>query len=183
MTTDPDLIRDRIERTRDELSADVNALSEKVSPGKAVGRRVDRTRNAMASFKDRIMGTTGNAMSTASDTAGSAVSTTAERVSSAASSTADTIGSMPRTVQRRTEGNPLAAGLIAFGVGWLVASVLPASRREQELAAQATDKLGEQLQPVAEQLQQAASESKENLREPAQQAVESVRSTASDAAG
>ena len=75
----------------------------------------------------------------------------------------------PAAVRRQTRGNPLAAGLIAFGAGWLVSSLLPATRREQELADQAKQVAQEKVQPVA---QQVAAEVKENLREPAQQAAE-----------
>ena len=72
----------------------------------------------------------------------------------------------------------LAAGLIAFGAGWLVSSLLPASRREQELGDQAKQVAQEKVQPV---LQQVAGEVGDNLREPAQQAAESVKATAQDA--
>jgi gas vesicle protein len=169
-TTDPDRLRDQIERTRTELSTDVNALTEKVSPSRAMSRQVDRTRGALASMKDAIMGTTTEATGRMTDT-----------VSQAASSTGEAITSAPDAARRRAEGNPLAAGLVAFGLGWLVSSLMPVSRKEQELASQATDRLGEQLRPVAEQVQQAASEVADNLREPAAQAADSVRSTASEA--
>jgi predicted PurR-regulated permease PerM len=180
-STDPDQLRDQIEHTRAELSSDVNALTEKVSPGRAVSRQVHRTRDALTSMKETIMGTTADVAAGATSTAGSAVSTTTDQLSGLASSAGDTIGAAPGAVRNKTVGNPLAAGLVAFGLGWLVSSLLPASRKEQQLAGQATEKLGEQLQPVAQHLQEAASEVTEQLREPAQQAVESVRSTATDA--
>lgn len=181
MTADPEEIRRRIEDTRSELSADVNALTEKVNPSRVVARRVDRTRAALTNVKDKVVGTTENAASTVADTAGSAVSATTGRVSSMASSAADTVTAVPQAARRGTQGNALAAGLIAFGGGWLIASLIPTSHKEQELAGQAKDRLGEQLQPVAQQVQQAASDLAESLREPAHQAVESVKSTASDA--
>ena len=71
--------------------------------------------------------------------------------------------------------------MIAFGAGWLISSLLPASRQEQRLAEQATDKAADLGRPVAEAAEQAATEVKDNLQEPAQQAVESLKSTASDA--
>ena len=37
----PEEIQQDIERTRERLSGDVDRLSEKVSPGKVVGRQVD----------------------------------------------------------------------------------------------------------------------------------------------
>ena len=205
MTTssDPEQIRREIERTQAALSQDVDALAEKVTPGKIVERRVDRARDAATRLKEKVMGSETHSGHHAGGYAGdvrSAASTTADRVSgtasSAASSVQDAASSAAGTVQdvaataagavqeapaairRQTRGNPLAAGLIAFGAGWLVSSLLPATRREQELADQAKQVAQEKVQPVA---QQVAAEVKENLREPAQQAVESVRSTAQDA--
>jgi ElaB/YqjD/DUF883 family membrane-anchored ribosome-binding protein len=178
MTADPDQIRSRIEDTRSNLSADVNALTEKVSPGRVVARRVDRTRDALTNVKNKIMGSAESATSAVGDKTSSMASGAADLASSAA----DTVTSAPEVARRRTQGSPLAAGLIAFGAGWLVASLVPASRKEQELAEQAKDQLGQQLQPVAEQAKQTASGMADSMREPAQQAVESVKSTVGDAA-
>ena len=55
-TSDPDQLRRDIERTQAALSQDVNALGEKVSPGRIVGRRVDRVRGSASRLKDRVMG-------------------------------------------------------------------------------------------------------------------------------
>jgi hypothetical protein len=79
-------------------------------------------------------------------------------------------------------GNPLAAGLIAFGCGWLAGSLIQSSRKERELARQVKDRLEKQVQPVAQQVQQAASDVADNLRVPAQQTVESIKSAGRDAA-
>jgi Protein of unknown function (DUF3618) len=221
--SDPEQIRREIERTQATLSQDVDALTEKVTPGKIVERRVDRARDAASRLKEKVMGSnplhaagqggsgpygSGGVRSTASnvapsnftdrvsDTASSAAasvqgaastatgavqdaaSTATVAVQDAASTAAGAVQEAPRVLRQQTRGNPLAAGLIAFGAGWLISSLLPATRREQELADQAKQVAQEKVQPVA---QQVASEVKENLREPAQQAVESVRSTAQDA--
>ncbi|WP_372664538.1 DUF3618 domain-containing protein [Amycolatopsis kentuckyensis] len=173
--TEPDRIRREIEGTQRNLSTDVNALTEKVSPGRIVERRVGRVRAAFGGAKDRVMGTADHHASVAGDKVGSVASTAQDKVSSAA----DAVSEAPQQIRRGTQGNPLAAGLIAFGAGWLVSSLLPASEPERKLASQATDLAREQLAPVA---QQAAEELKDNLREPAQQAVESVKSEAADSA-
>jgi hypothetical protein len=88
----------------------------------------------------------------------------------------------PDLAVRQTKGNPLAAGLIAFGAGWLVSSILPATGREQQLAQGAKDKAAEHSGPVKELLSEAATEVKQNLDRPAREAVGSVRQTATDAA-
>ncbi|WP_219414114.1 DUF3618 domain-containing protein [Pseudonocardia nigra] len=196
---DPDQIRRDIERTQSHLSTDVDALTEKVTPGRVVERRMNRARSTAGRWKDKVMGSNplhssthtvsgthagGGARETAHHMADSVSGTTssgASGVSDAASSAAHTVSEAPAAARRQAQGNPLAAGLIAFGAGWLISSLLPASNREQELATQAKDRAGEYGQPVAEAAKQAATEVKDNLSGPAQEAAESVRSTATEA--
>jgi hypothetical protein len=200
VSTDPDQIRREIDQTQRELSADVDALTEKVSPPRIMERRVRRTRVAMTNVKDRIMGSTSDAYQTAgsatsgtrqavSDRASSARGTASDMASSArdtasdvASSAADTVRSAPETVRRRAQGNPLAAGLVAFGAGWLLSSLLPASQPEQQVATQVKDFAVEQGRPVAQELSQAGQQAAGELRESAQQRAETVKQTAADAA-
>ncbi|HEY6501743.1 MAG TPA: DUF3618 domain-containing protein [Streptosporangiaceae bacterium] len=182
MTSDPDQIRGNIELTQQNLSADVDALTEKVSPPRIVERRVQRTRSAVTSFKDRIMGGTSERTSNLGDTVGSSASSAKDSVAGAASSAADAAGSAPGLARQRTRGNPLAAGLIAFGAGWLVASLLPATEPEQQVASQVKDVATEKGRPVAQQLQQAGQDAAQDLRESAQQRAQSVKETAADAA-
>jgi hypothetical protein len=181
MTSDPDQIRGNIELTQQNLSADVDALTEKVSPPRIVERRVQRTRSAMTSFKDRIMGGTSERTSNLSDTVGSSASSARDSVAGVASSAADAAGSAPGLARQRTRGNPLAAGLIAFGAGWLVASLLPTTEPEQQVASQVKDVATEKGRPVAQQLQQAGQDAAQDLRESAQQRAQSVKETAADA--
>ena len=189
MSTDPDQIRSEIDQTQRELSADVDALTDKLSPPRIVERRVRRTRYAMTNMKDRIMGNTSDAYQTAgsaASAAGESVSTRAsaarDTVAGTASSAVDTARSAPETMRRRTEGNPLAAGLIAFGAGWLISSLLPATAPEQHVATQVKDFATEKGRPVAQQLGEAAQQAREQLREPVRQSAESVKQTATDAA-
>ena len=189
MSTDPDQIRSEIDQTQRELSADVDALTEKISPQRIVERRVRGTRTAMTNMKDRIMGSTSDAYQTAGsvasgvgDSVGARASAARDTVADTASSAADTVRSAPETVRRRAEGNPLAAGLIAFGAGWLLSALLPASEPEQRVASQVKDFAAEQGRPVAEQLGQAGHQAAQELKESAQQRAEAVRGTAADAA-
>jgi uncharacterized protein YjbJ (UPF0337 family) len=194
MSTDPDEIRSEIDQTQRELSADVNALTEKLSPPRMVERQVRRSRAAVTNMKDRIMGNTTHDTSDVYQTAGSASTGAGEAISSRASAARDTAASAassaastassaaPDMVRRRTEGNPLAAGLIAFGAGWLLASLIPASEPEQQVASQVKDFATEQGRPVAQQLGEAGQQAAEQLRESAQERVEHVKETATDAA-
>lgn len=177
MTNNPEEIRRDIERTRRELSSNVDALTDKVSPSRVMERRVERARGAVTSVKEKVMGTTSDTTGSAKDTMSSAASS----VSGAASSVADTASAAPQMARQRTQGNPLAAGLIAFGAGWLISSILPASEKEQQAAAAIKDKASEHSDKVTGPLSEAAHQVTDNLREPAQQAAESVKSTATDA--
>jgi len=93
-------------------------------------------------------------------------------------------------IEERFNGNPLAAGLIAFGVGALTASLLPSDRASREAA----EALTERAKPVAERLKSeakeigadigshvgdTAKEAAQHLQESAKESVEHVKSEAS----
>jgi hypothetical protein len=188
-SSDPDVIRRQIEDTRRELSYDVDALNEKVNPARVVDRRVTAAKGRFTNMKERVMGsahdTTYRAQGAASNAAGSvqgAASSAADSVQNAASTAAGAAQQAPDTIVRQTQGNPLAAGLIAFGVGWLVSSLMPASEKERQLAQQAESAVKEHKDALLEPAKQAAQEIGDQLKPAAQQAVESVKTTAQDAA-
>lgn len=163
MQSDPDAIRADIERTRSELSRDVNALGEAVTPGNVARRQVDKVRDKAGSVKDHVMGS-------ASDLGDSA----SEMASGAVSGVGDAAHDAKHAAASRTRGNPLAAGFVALGVGWLVGSLLPASAKERELSDSVKDK----AQPVLDEARNVAMESADHLREPAQAAVADVKDRA-----
>ena len=84
----------------------------------------------------------------------------------------------PAQVRRSTRGNPLAAGLIALGAGWLVGSMIPASQKEQNAA----ERLKDQAAPVVDEAKAAVQEMGESLKPQAQEAVDSVKETAAEGA-
>lgn len=88
------------------------------------------------------------------------------------------IGDAPHQVKTKTQGNPLAAGLIAFGAGLLLSSLIPASEKEREAA----DALKSAAEPLTTELTEAAKDMAEGLKEPAREAMENVKATATDAA-
>ena len=126
MGTTPDQLRGQIEATRADMSRDVDALADKVSPSAIANRRIDSVRGAAVSVKERVMGV-------ASHT-GDAASSLSAKASDYGSMVSDQVSDTPDLVRSRAQGNPLAAGLIAFGAGLLVSSMLPASEREQRAA-------------------------------------------------
>ena len=166
MSTDPDEIRAQIEATRAGLSQDVNELGDKVNPANIVQRQrdkvVDTVKGSVRGVKDHIMGSADEVKSST----GTAVSTAADAVAGA-----------PGKVVSQAKGNPMAAGLIAFGAGVLLSALIPASKKETQAAAA----LKEQAQPLLGQLTSTVKEAAGHLQEPAQQALESVKSAATEA--
>ena len=160
-----------IEDTRGELTGDVDALAEKVGPGRILDRGVQRTRGRLSNMKDRVMGG-------AEDVSGSV----REGVSSAGESVAETASDAAVAVKEKTRGNPLAAGLIAFGAGWLVSSLLPGTGKETQLASKAVDTAKEYGQPLAHEAADITAEIGQDMKTSAQEAAQSVKSTAADAA-
>lgn len=162
MSDSPETIRADIDRTREEFGQDVDALADKVSPSKAVHRQTDKIKNALGSVRDRVMG--------AADDAHDSLSQTGASVSDSVSDAKDQVVS-------KTQGNPLAVGLIAFGAGLLAASLIPASSKEKDVASTVKEK----AQPLVEEAQDVAKQIGEDLQEPAQDAAAAVNDAATDA--
>jgi gas vesicle protein len=189
MSTDPDQIRREIEQTRSSLSGDVDALAYKASPRRMVNDRTRRVGDAFRNVRDSVMGSAtdvadrgGSATSAVGDKVSSVASTVSEHTSSAASTVADTMRDAPAALRRKTQGNPLAAGVVVFGLGWLVSSLLPASEREQRAAGAVKHKVADHADTLKAEAKDLVDEAKANLEGPAHEAVDSVRSTAQDAA-
>jgi hypothetical protein len=172
-SNDPAQIRQDIERTQENLSEGVNAFAEKVSPARIVERRVDRARAAVRRVTDKIMGP--------DLTVPEATSGAATRLSDTASTAMQTAQDVPKMAREQAQGNPLAAGMIAFGAGLLVSSLIPGSRQEQRFAGQLNDRATDLAQPVAAAARRSGGDLGADLAEPARQAVEAVRSSAVDA--
>jgi gas vesicle protein len=197
MAQDPEQLERDIEETRRNLGQNVDALADKVSPTRAVERRVEGAKSWVSNTKDKIMGsgsderpygtgaygddyaTSGGSLS---DRASGAASTVGDRVSGAASSVSGTVSEAPQMLRQRTEGNPLAAGVIAFGVGWLASTLIPSSRVEQRAATQVKEKAEPLMDQAKEQVQQMASDVKDELQPKAQEAAQSLKDSASSAA-
>lgn len=171
MGKEPEVIEKEIEGTRQDLSRDFDALADKVSPGRVVGRQVDSVKSKFGGAKDKVMGS----------------------AQSSGASIADAPGNVASSVSNAAQGNPLAAGLIAFGIGWLVSSLAPATQKEAELAGQAVDAAKEHGQPlidhakaagqeVGAQLKDKATEAAADLKDTAQESVENVKSEGQSAA-
>ena len=165
MSNNPNEIRRDIERTRAELSDNVTALGDSAKPSNIVREQVEGVKDSVRSVKERIFG------SDADPYDDGALGDATHRVGDALSDARDSVADAPRQVRASTRGNPLAAGLIAAGVGALIGGLLPTTRMEKERAVQ----LKEAAEPAIEQVKEMAAEAKEHLQPMAEEAAEGLK--------
>jgi uncharacterized protein YjbJ (UPF0337 family) len=167
MAEEPDRLRQNIENTRASLTRDVDMLADKTSPTRVAQRR-------WSAVKEKVMGSSEHAKHAAADTTSSAMSAVQDKAGDAA----DSVRNAPRAVAQQTQGNPLAAGIIAFGVGMLAATVIPVTDVERRAGQQLKDNAGD----LTDRVKDVATEMKDDLSGSVQQAVGQVKETATDAA-
>lgn len=160
-----------IEQTRRRMAGDLDTLQDKVSPSSIIDRRKRAARERVGSVRDKVMG---SAHSAASSTTGAA--------GSVKESVAGTGSDVASAAQDRFEGAPLAAGLVAFGAGVVLASLLPATRAEAEAAHRVVETAKEQGSPLVDQAKSAAQDVVANVQENAAQAAQQVKESAQDSA-
>jgi ElaB/YqjD/DUF883 family membrane-anchored ribosome-binding protein len=164
----------RIEEQRTALGYHLDELGDKVSPRRMAERRKAAMRDRVSSIKERVMGT-------ASD--GS------ERVREMKDDALEAGRRAPEAARQQVEGNPLAAGLLAFAAGLVVAALLPETEKEQELARSvqphlesAASEVGAAAQESAEALKPVARDAAEHVKEQTQRSGEAVQRDAKETA-
>ena len=159
----PEQIEKDIERTREDLRQDVDALKEKLSPTQAARRGAARLGESANQAKEALMGTAEEEVSKAQES----VSGVSDRISSGA------------------RGNPLAVGLGAFAVGWLISSLIPATSPEQRAARtlRDSDVAAAAVQPVADTARTVVENSEEKAKEAAREVGREAQSAVSSVTG
>jgi hypothetical protein len=123
-TTDPDALRAEIDKTRSDLSQDVNALGEAVSPAGIVKRQTSKASakvtSALSRAKGHITGVERHDHDESSACPGSGegrpgMGTRALELASVA--------------KRQARRNPMVVGIIALGAGWIFGRFIPSRRR------------------------------------------------------
>lgn len=174
MSDNPDAIRADIEETRRRLGTNVDAVADKVTPSHIVQRQTDKVKDAVFgvkdSVKDKVMG--------AADQMTDKMHSGTDSATSGMSRAGSAVGDAPQNLANKAQGNPIAAGLIAFGAGLLAASLIPATDKERVAA----DNIKTAAEPLTNQVTDAARDMAQGLKEPAQEAMENVKATAADAA-
>lgn len=166
----PEQIRADIESTRGELGRDVDALADKVSPPKIMERQKTRLRERFGGVKERVMGV--------ADDMGHSASSMGHSAGSALSDAGDAVKNLPHKAKETTQGAPLVVGLVAAGLGFLAASLIPTSNAERRLGSN----LREQAQPLVDKAKDTAQEVAQSLKEPAQDAMAQVKDAAASSA-
>jgi hypothetical protein len=181
----PERIQADIERTREELRDDVEALQEKLSPSAAAKRGVNRVQESVQQVRETLMGSAEEGQVKAQ----AGVNRAAETLQEGVERTKGTVAEAGHRAKRTARGNPMAVGLAAFAVGWLVSSLLPASTRERETArsikeSEVTGNVAAPLVESARSVAQSAGEqAKEAAVEVGQKAKEAAATVAESAKG
>jgi gas vesicle protein len=165
----PEEIRRDIERTREGLGETLEDIEDRVSPARIKERKTAQMRQRWQSVRESVMG---SAEDVRDQTGGQM-----QRIGDRAGQATDTVRHAPDQAIERTQGNPLAAGLIAFGGGLLLASLFPATRQEQQAARQLRERYEE---PVKDELRHAGQEAQDDLKDSAKQAADQVKQTAQE---
>ena len=174
----PEQIRADIEATRARLGSDVDAVAEKVTPERVVERQKNKVQDKVQGVRERVMGSSDDHYTGGGYSTGDLRDEAAHRAEQARGA----VQNAPATAKAKTRGNPLAAGLIALGAGWLVGSLLPSTQKEQELVSDAADRVQPHAQHAVESAKGMAQEVAQDLKEPAQEAAQSVKETAQSGA-
>jgi len=180
--TTEELRRD-IAARRDDVGRDLDAIGDRLSPGRMYERTRGRARYRITTMRQRVMGQARGAGSMVDD----AKRHIGEQGRGAGTTVKEAPGQALQAVEERVEGSPLAAGFVAFGVGFLAGSLIPGTRRESELASRIEPGLHDATRAVATGAKEAASEvagvakdEASDLKEQATDAAHEVSSTAQD---
>jgi gas vesicle protein len=181
---------------RQSIATDLELVGDRVSPSRIAERRKARLRERVYGMRDTVFGsadrsrsTGGLAQSQASrgtpaggqshqpyqSTQSSSGGDDGRSLGDRASGAVDAVREhTPDSLGEVTEGNPLAAGIVGFGIGMLAASLLPSSPDERRVAA----RMQGTLEDTAAELGRTGREAVENVKPEAQQAVADLKESA-----
>lgn len=165
-------LRRDIAAQREDIGRDLEAIGDRVSPGRMVGRSRERTRRRMSSWRDRVMGTVEGARQRVGDS-----------MPSMPSSGHGPESSPTEAVGERVEGSPLVAGMVAFGIGFIAGSIIPPSNRERELARSVEPQVQQLAQGAADTAREAGEHLAPKVQEEARAVKEEATGAASEVAG
>ena len=162
-SADSSRVRNEIDDTRQHLGQTVEAIGDRVLPGRIIERRKDTAAKSLRGLRERIMG---------------AAHDTHDQLADSAGSTVDHLREAPASLAQRTEGSPLAAGGVAFAIGFLAAAVW----RPTEPERHAVEKVADAAPDLTDDVAQLGREVAGTVKEQAVGAAEEIKSSVADAA-
>lgn len=158
MGEDTEQLTSDIADTRDRMSSHLDELQDKVSPAAIAERQKQAAKAKVGGLKDKAFGT----------------ARSANDATPSASDVADTATS-------QFQGAPLAAGLAAFGLGMVIAALVPATEAESRAAVQLKDTVQDKAQPLMDDAKAAATDIGQNLKDSAAESAQQVKDTGTEA--
>ncbi|HEY0536462.1 MAG TPA: DUF3618 domain-containing protein [Actinoplanes sp.] len=187
MAEEPDRLRQEIEYTRAGLTRDVDRLAEKTSPKQVARRRWTAVKEKVMGGTEQARGAVGSGASTVQEFGGTVqefggtvqakASHLGDVAGDKAHEAADAVRGAPQAVATQTQGNPIAAGVIAFGVGMLAATLIPVTDAERR----AGQELKDHSDGLTDRVKDAAGELKDDVGGTVQEAAGRLKGTAQDA--
>ncbi|MBW3580341.1 MAG: hypothetical protein KY447_05815 [Actinobacteria bacterium] len=162
-------VRQRLDDMGAAITGSTQAMTGSIKDAKATladksSMTTERTGDLMGRTKSKIRGQ---------------AQEVSERAEEMASGTGSQAKAAPAALRQRTESNPMAAGLVALGAGFLVAALLPPTDRER----QAASRVQTRLEPVKKQVTQVGKDIAGELQQSAQGSVEQLKERATSAVG
>lgn len=157
-------LRQEIDETRQHMTMTVDAIEDRVTPGRIIERRRNRMRAGLESARDRLMGVPEHLR---------------DRAAGTGAGVRDEAGAVAHGIEHQTENNPFAAGFLAFGVGMLAATLLPPTPVEREVGGKAR----EAAESLKEPVQEAVHDLAESAKEHGSEAIGSIQEAGGAAAG
>lgn len=171
-----DQLKQDAEAQRARMGDTLDAIGDRLSPERMVERRKAAVGRTFRNVKESVMGSPGykepataRLLSPASDAVASAASTVQNATAQ--------VQQAPQALAEQARGNPVAAGIIAFGAGVLLATLLPTSRTERRVVEEAKP----QLQGAAAELKDAGRDVATGVKDHAREAMDEVKSASSTA--
>jgi len=172
MGEESEALKSDIERRRESMSGTIDAIEDRVVPSRIIERRRTAVKERVNGMKERVMGS--------AHSAGDRASATTDKISDGMGHAADAVTGAPQQVQRATAGSPLIAGAVAFGIGALVAVLLPETEPEQRAAAAVQPQLAAATEAMKDVGQQTLETAKSSAQDAAQEIKGSAAEHASD---
>lgn len=170
-SSESERVRSEIDDTREHLGQTVEAIGDRMLPGRILERRKETAARSLRGWRERLMG---------------AADDTRQQIADTASSTADQVKGAPEALTHKTEGSPLAVGGVAFAIGMLAAAIWRPTDPERavvervtEAAPELTSDLGDMAREAAQTVKDEAAEAAGELKSSVAEATSATKAAAS----